>query len=180
MTIPTRPAPPPPISRSLSQASNSNGHLSSNSPVNNSVNKKKAPPRPPPPKMQESVKQPNQPATINRIANFFASSKKSISKSSEKISHVPSQVLRAPPQLPAPLISSQSHAIAEASYTVLNNDVKLINLDTSPPSSPTLIKKTNTGSDSVSMDSFCSSNSSSKNLGTASQAERYHDDINGI
>jgi hypothetical protein len=69
-------------------------------------------------------------------------------------------------------VSSSSSAVQQ-----LSNNVQLINFDESPPASPVgFIKKSNTGSDSVSVDSFCSTNSSPNNMGinsgAISQAER--------
>lgn len=158
MTIPTRPAPPPPgRSQTISHHS---------APA--AVNKKPAPPRPPPPKALPSgpVKKSGSQKSISILSNLFGS------KNSAKTSQTE---LRVPPKLPAPPAPKQHNFVPPSipQPPPVTSDVQLINFDVSPTSSPTGIKKSNTGgSDSVSMDSFCSSTSSPNNLGAASQAER--------
>jgi hypothetical protein len=158
MTIPTRPAPPPP---GRSQTIN---HHSAPA----AVNKKPAPPRPPPPKALPSapVKKSGSQKSISILSNLFGS------KNSTK---APAEV-KIPPKLPAPPAPKPHHNFVPPSIpqpTATRSDVQLINFDESPSSSPTYIKKSNTGgSDSMSMDSYCSSTSSPNNLGAVSQAER--------
>lgn len=166
MTIPTRPAPPPP-GRNLASSHHNAGSTAM------SVNKKPAPPRPPPPKVIASapVKKSGSQKSISILSNLFGAS-----KNSNKASHTSSAELRIPPKIPAPPAPKTHHAPLYPSIPPLvattKSDVQLINFDESPASSPPSIKKSNTGSDSVSMDSFCSSTSSPNNLGAASQAER--------
>jgi hypothetical protein len=144
MTIPTRPAPPPPgRSQTISHHS---------APA--AVNKKPAPPRPPPPKAVSSapVKKSGSQKSISILSNLFGS------KNSAKAPQTELRVV--PPSIPQPSAATTS-------------DVQLINFEEAFAPSPIGIKKSNTGgSDSVSMDSFCSSTSSPNNLGAASQAER--------
>lgn len=162
MTIPTRPAPPPPgRNQTISQTAMT-------------VNKKPAPPRPPPPKTLASapVKKSGSQKSMNILSNLFGA------KNSAKTSQTNSAELRIPPKIPAPPVPKTHHSLVHQSFppppqpTTVTSDVQLINFDEWPSSSPPSIKKSNTGSDSVSMDSFCSSTSSPNNLGAASQAER--------
>ncbi|CRK93006.1 CLUMA_CG006524, isoform A [Clunio marinus] len=181
MTIPTRPAPPPPNRNEA----NSNNHInaSSNSMsarssavTKQSLNRKPAPPRPPPPKMMvsDNLKKSGSQKSINIFSNLFGSSKNS-SKISEKQTNSSSEAI-CPPKIPAP----PSAITSRHQQKQTTSDVQLINFDESTIESPLSIKKTNTGSDSVSMDSFCSSNSSPNNLcfesGTMSQAESGFED----
>jgi len=184
MTIPTRPAPPPPRPVAIGSSSNPLSRLQSSK----IVSKKPPPPRPPPPKMPASngqVKKSGSQPSISILSNFFGASKRA-----NKLSSQQNPEMRAPPKLPAPPVNVHRHN--NSNSNIVNNisninyigfteqpsskqrsDVQLINFDESPPSSPPSIKKSNTGgSDSVSMDSFCSSTSSPNNLGTTSQAER--------
>ena len=173
MTIPTRPAPPPPKPSSgftQSQASSSS--------TSKFIHKKPAPPRPPPPKVTTSapLKKSGSQKSISILSNLFGASKH---KASEKLSHTSSEQ-RIPPKIPAPPpVLSRHHNTHQASNNVQlskTNNAQLINFDESPAPSPPTIKKSNTGSDSASMDSFCSSTSSPNILGfgsgTTSQAER--------
>lgn len=167
MTIPTRPAPPPP-----KHGSGSNQNQASSSSMNKFALKKPAPPRPPPPKVSASaaLKKSGSQKSISILSNLFGASKHS-SKSSEKLAHTSSEQ-RLPPKIPAPPpVLRHHHNIQQ-----VPENVQLINFDESPAPSPPTIKKSNTGSDSASMDSFCSSTSSPNNLGfgsgTTSQAER--------
>lgn len=184
MTIPTRPAPPPP---NRSQAAGSHisvanqYNASSSSTVNKFANKKPAPPRPPPPKVLTSapLKKTGSQKSISILSNLFGASKNSI-KSNEKPSQTSSEQ-RLPPKIPAPPSSfttrhhhQQAQQQQQPSRSHLS-DLELINFDEWASPSPPTIKKSNTGSDCVSMDSFCSSNSSPNNLGCGSgtsQAER--------
>lgn len=169
MTIPTRPAPPPP---GRNQAS-SNCNASSTSSLNKFV-KKPAPPRPPPPKALPSfavpLKKSGSQKSISILSNLFGA--KHSNKSNDKPLQQPANFehVRLPPKIPAP---PSSLALKQNNHKMIS-DVQLINFEESPSSSPPTIKKSNTGSDSVSMDSFCSSTSSPNNLGsgTTSQAER--------
>lgn len=156
MTIPSRPAPPPPNKlNSYHQQNNASSATTTTSMVNNFVNHKKAaPPRPPPPKAPVSTKK------IGILSNIFGSSNKSKSTTQETQHKVP-------PKLPAPPVVSRTHQIQQ-NHTSIQQDFQLINFET-----PSTLKKTNTGgSDSVSIDSFCSSSSSPNNLGGVSQSER--------
>lgn len=165
MTIPTRPAPPPP------GRSQTFGHHIAPAAA---VNKKPAPPRPPPPKAFSAapIKKSGSQKSISILSNLFGS------KNSNKISQNSVTELRVPPKIPAPPATKSHHNHVHQSIphphpiATTTSDVQLINFDASPTSSPPSIKKSNTGSDSVSMDSFCSSTSSPNNLGAASQAER--------
>lgn len=167
MTIPTRPAPPPP-----KPSSGFSQNQASSSSVNNLLHKKPAPPRPPPPKVTASapLRKTGSQKTISILSNLFGTSKHS-NKPSDKLSASTDQriPLKIPP--PPPVLSKHHHNTQQ-----VTNNVQLINFDESPAPSPPTIKKSNTGSDSVSMDSFCSSTSSPNNLGfgsgTTSQAER--------
>jgi hypothetical protein len=170
MTIPTRPAPPPPgRNQTISQHSVSSTAMT--------VNKKPAPPRPPPPKVLASapVKKSGSQKSISILSNLFGASKNS-SKTTSQFHTSTAQELRIPPKIPAPPAPKTHHNTLHQSVSqptaTTTSDVQLINFDEWPSSSPPSIKKSNTGSDSVSMDSFCSSTSSPNNLGAASQAER--------
>lgn len=172
MTIPSRPAPPPP--KPVQTSSNRFGvqNASSSSASNKFANKKPAPPRPPPPKVTASVPL-KKSGSQNFLTNLFGASKHN-SKTNDKTSHTSAEQ-RIPPKLPAPPAHLTSRHQHHHSINEASGNVQLINFDESPTSSPPFIKKSNTGSD-VSMDSFCSSNSSPNNLGcgsgTMSQAER--------
>lgn len=152
----TRPAPPPP------------GALQQTNSISTTQMNKPKPPRPPPPK---SVPAPQQTDSKSKIfSNLFGKKPKNTSTS-----HM--EVKLPPPRLPPPANLANRHAkIPQAPTPVHSSDVQLINFEESPPSSPVgFIKKSNTGgSDSVSIDSFCSTNSSPHNFnsGTQSQAER--------
>lgn len=173
MTIPTRPAPPPPNSQAMSNPPSYHKASSSAMSNNKSVNKKPAPPRPPPPKVAASatVKKSGSQKSVNILSNLFGSSKNS-NKSNETLSHT-SFEQRIPPKIPAPPTNFTTKLRNPGAHDTRTVD-QLINFDESPTSSPPTIKKSNTGSDCVSMDSFCSSTSSPNNLGsgTTSQAER--------
>lgn len=185
MTIPTRPAPPPPgrnqPASNLASAPSHNASSSSVTVNKFATNKKQAPPRPPPPKALATatslIKKSGSQKSISILSNLFSASKNS-SKITDKTSHTSAE-LKMPPKIPAPPshLTSRHHQHQHQelqSIQPVRNDAQLINFDESPASSPPSIKKSNTGSDS--MDSFCSSNSSPNNLGfnsgTTSQAER--------
>lgn len=171
----TRPAPPPPNSASSAQQQQSNVITSISSQM-----AKPKPPRPPPPRAalpQTDNKSYKEPMKI--FSNLFGGKK---SKSGEiKNSNNMEVRLPPPPKLPAPPVTFVPFATRPSTaFPVHKSDVQLINFNESPPSSPVVfIKKSNTGgSDSVSIDSFCSTNSSPHNFnsGTQSQAERYEHD----
>lgn len=176
MTIPSRPAPPPPNRNQLSGNQFSNPHHSASS--STGVGKKPAPPRPPPPKVQaEPLKKSGSQKSISILSNLFGASSKNSNKLSDKLPHTSAEQ-RIPPKIPAPPVklAPRHHPEHSSTQKQPSSDLQLINFDEWPSSSPPSIKKSNTGSDSVSMDSFCSSNSSPNNLGfgsgAASQAER--------
>lgn len=168
MTIPSRPAPPPP------QAS-SNRLPNRYSPATNwddtpfgtaqpPVTKKAPPPRPPPPKVVPALKKPGQAQSINILSNLFGQKRGSSQK--PPVSQKPVLMkLPPPPKLPPPNQSATSAATATS---------ELISFD-SPPSSPTFTQKS--CSDCISVDSFSSdSNYSSPNNGNMSQAESGFED----
>lgn len=144
MTIPTRPAPPPPQANS----NRSKG-------VHKISHKKPAPPRPPPPKLAmtvPTVKQSSSQKSISILSNFFGNSKNS-NEPSVNLAQT-SFEQRRPPKIPAP---PSRHALKHQNTPQVTSDVQLINFEESSTWSPPTFKKSNTGSDSVSMDSFCSS-----------------------
>lgn len=172
MTIPSRPAPPPPNKIRLTQTQQHNSAASASMSDAFVNHRKPAPPRPPPPKA-------NAPAVpskkIGLLSNIFGRGK----ATSEHADNT-----RVPPKLPAPPITTRlnhhhSQQTVQQSNHILSsiqqitNDLQLIEFDEKKSYSPTpMIKKSNTGgSDSVSIDSFCSS-TSSPNLGAVSQSER--------
>lgn len=165
MTIPTRPAPPPP-----KNSSGFNHNQASSSSMNMLVHKKPAPPRPPPPKLPTSapLKKSGSQKSMSILSNLFGA--KNSNKSSDKLSHISSEQ-RIPPKIPAPPPVQHRHSTQQVTPSV-----QLINFDEFSTPSPPTVKKSNTGSDSASMDSFCSTTSSPNNFGfgsgTTSQAER--------
>ncbi|KAG5679889.1 hypothetical protein PVAND_009426 [Polypedilum vanderplanki] len=178
MKYATRPAPPPPSSGVMHQHQQPQQFP----PVLNSNTIKPKPPRPPPPKQSNDTIN-NKTQSMKLFSNLFGASKKNnINKSNEKLSQM--EVKLPPPRLPMPPINNRHHhnTTTVTPVSQVTNDLQLINFDVSPPASPvSFIKKSNTGgSDSVSMDSFCSSNSSPNNLGfnsgTTSQAESGFED----
>ncbi|XP_070498517.1 uncharacterized protein B0303.7 [Chironomus tepperi] len=162
----TRPAPAPPGSQLM------NNH------VNPAMSNKPKPPRPPPPRVTDQKPPAKEPMKI--FSNLFGASKKSSNKSNEKLSQM--EVKLPPPRLPPPTSTSIRHNQNFTNLSSTTTAAQLINFDESPPASPVgFIKKSNTGgSDSVSMDSFCSTNSSPNNFGlnsgTTSQAESGFED----
>jgi hypothetical protein len=177
MTIPSRPAPPPPNKNIMNHHNNS----SSTSMVNSFVNNKKAaPPRPPPPTKAMAPLAPVKKSGI--LSNLFGSSNKN------KVTETTTQI-KVPPKLPAPPAIMRSHSNSSNQFQLqqqqqqissIHPDLQLINFgDTNSYSPPPSIKKTPTGgSDSVSIDSFCSSNSSPNNFGAVSQSERCVENLN--
>lgn len=167
----TRPAPAPP-----------GGFQQSNSTSSTQMAKPK-PPRPPPPRAISS----NPPSqTDSKSSKLFSNLFGKKPKNATATTHM--EVKLPPPRLPPPAALANRHAtIPQAPAPVHKSDVQLINFEESPPTSPSpvgFIKKSNTGgSDSVSIDSFCSTNSSPNNFnsGTQSQAESgFEDDFNSV
>lgn len=169
MTIPTRPAPLPP---------NSGLRNSGNTGIASAMlanTRKEAPPRPPPPKIKPEVA--HKPVGI--LSNLFGS--KNGHKFSDKPKHPSHNQL--PLKIPPPPSSSASkpfaHCVSQKNFGAFNidsprSDMQLISFDDSPPPQPT-IKKSNTGSDCVSIGSFSSTTSSPHIFGATSQAERWED-----
>lgn len=170
----TRPAPPPPGASSTEVQQQS---------ISSQMAKPK-PPRPPPPRAppssdnnsKSSVR--DQPMKI--FSNLFGGKKAKSNNSNNATSQInPMEMRLPPPRLPPAPSTALINRQSIQSTPVYNSDVQLINFNDSPPASPVgFIKKSNTGgSDSVSIDSFCSTNSSPHNFnsGTQSQAERYDD-----
>lgn len=181
MKYATRPAPPPPNPHVGQQQQQQ--HFPSKFPSVINSNKPK-PPRPPPPRVNDPIsKPPVKEQSMKLFSNLFGASKKNSNKSNEKLSTAQMEVKLPPPRLPMPAINTRHHQPSSATpVSQVTSDLQLINFDESPPASPVgFIKKSNTGgSDSVSMDSFCSTNSSPNNLGfnsgTTSQAESGFED----
>lgn len=179
MTIPSRPAPPPPNKINLNHHNNG---ASASSVGTIATQKKPAPPRPPLPRANG----PSAPLKkIGILSNIFGTRNKA-NASLETASSHPEQIMRVPPKLPAPPMTTRTnnhhhlhhetvhHSIhSQSSIQHITNHLQLIDFDdTKSYSPPPMIKKSNTGgSDSVSIDSFCSS-TSSPNLGAVSQSER--------
>lgn len=157
----TRPAPAPPSSQIM------------NNNVNPALSNKPKPPRPPPPRVADQKPPTKEPMKL--FSNLFGA-KKSSNKSNEKLSQM--EVKLPPPRLPPPTSTAVRPNQNFTTLSTTSTASQLINFDDSPPESPFgFIKKSNTGgSDSVSIDSFCSTNSSPNNFGlnsgTISQAER--------
>lgn len=204
MTIPSRPAPPPPQAASnkttrYSPATNwddtpfspppsSMGMVSSRPapPLTGnqlSMKPKKAPPpRPPPPKVVPALKKPGQPQSINILSNLFGQKRNHASKAIANVQkgQVPMK-LPPPPKQPPPLHQQTTGHYGSIGSTPSNNAQSnangaefLISFD-SPPSSPTFTQKS--CSDCISVDSFSSdSNYSSPNNGNMSQAESGFED----
>ncbi|XP_055636103.1 SH3 domain-containing protein 19 isoform X2 [Toxorhynchites rutilus septentrionalis] len=204
MTIPSRPAPPPPQTISnktnrYSPATNWNdtpfspqhsiGTNSSRQQTQLTVNqtgikpRKTPPPRPPPPKVIPALKKPGQPQSINILSNLFGQ-KRNHSGSKTPVSLQKGQIpmkLPPPPKQPPPLNHHGANYGSISSVTQHSNhgstngaDQQLISFD-SPPSSPTFTQKS--CSDCISVDSFSSdSNYSSPNNGSVSQTESGFED----
>lgn len=171
MTIPSRPAPPPPQASSnraanrYSPATNWDDTPFGSSAVAPQV-KKAPPPRPPPPKVVPALKKPGQAQSINILSNLFGQ-KRGGSTNKPPVSQKPVLMkLPPPPKLPPP------NGYGSLATTTTNSE--LISFD-SPPSSPTFTQKS--CSDCISVDSFSSdSNYSSPNNGNMSQAESGFED----
>lgn len=173
MTMPNRPAPPPP-KPGVSQTSRTQWTNKQQFTTSTVQQKKSAPPpRPPPPKVSQAP--PRQPPkqSVNILSNLFTS-KKNQNKSNENVNLKKSQEIKVPPKIPAPptsLLFMRDQNLQPRQ----TSDVQLISFD-SPSSSPTLTQKSST-SDCVSVDSFSSdSNYSPNNGGICSQAESGFED----
>ena len=189
MTIPSRPAPPPPqtsVSRYTPTTNWDDTPFQPHRPPpipsqhpqqhqNAMLKTKKAPPpRPPPPKVQNlpELKKPGQPQSINILSNLFGVTGK---KSNNKV------ITKLPP--PPPTNHHHHHRpptmtpVSTPSSTI--SDCQLISFD-SPPGSPTLTQKSS--SDCISVDSFSSdSNYSSPHNGSMSQTESgFEDDFGQV
>lgn len=205
MTIPSRPAPPPPqassnITTRYSPATNWDdtpfspppiGFVAANSrPVpplsGNQPNmkpKKAPPPRPPPPKVVPALKKPGQPQSVNILSNLFGQKRSHASKGAVKSQQgqLPMK-LPPPPKQPPPLNQHPTGHYGSIGYTSGNNAQPSTAASgselisfDSPPSSPTFTQKS--CSDCISVDSFSSdSNYSSPNNGNMSQAESGFED----
>lgn len=204
MTIPSRPAPPPPQAASnkttrYSPATNWDDTPFSPPPMGfgaaasgrtapplsgNQLNmkpKKAPPPRPPPPKVVPALKKPGQPQSINILSNLFGQKRNHGTKGAPKTQQgqLPMK-LPPPPKQPPPLNQHSTGHYGSIGFTSGNNaqptasGSELISFD-SPPSSPTFTQKS--CSDCISVDSFSSdSNYSSPNNGNMSQAESGFED----
>ncbi|XP_065095096.1 SH3 domain-containing protein 19 isoform X2 [Ochlerotatus camptorhynchus] len=202
MTIPSRPAPPPPQAASnkttrYSPATNWDDTPFSAPPTSigavgsrpappltgNQLNmkpKKAPPPRPPPPKVVPALKKPGQPQSINILSNLFGQKRNHASKGVAQKGQVPMK-LPPPPKQPPPLHQHTTGHYSSIGSTPNSNAQShgngaefLISFD-SPPSSPTFTQKS--CSDCISVDSFSSdSNYSSPNNGNMSQAESGFED----
>lgn len=203
MTIPSRPAPPPPQATSnkttrYSPATNWDDTPFSPPPTGYSAAssrpappltgnqlhmkpKKAPPPRPPPPKVVPALKKPGQPQSINILSNLFGQKRNHGSKGVVKSQQgqLPMK-LPPPPKQPPPLSQHPTGQYGSIGFTAGNNaqltasGSELISFD-SPPSSPTFTQKS--CSDCISVDSFSSdSNYSSPNNGNMSQAESGFED----
>lgn len=196
MTIPSRPAPPPPKPNNMRQQN----YGSVNNPGTKSIsryapttnwddkpfdsnaidsafminNKKIPPPRPPPPKTLHQppvLKKSATPNSVNILSNLFGAKR---SKTPPNRIGLINPVNKIPPKVPPPPSYSLSNAKSNSNSTSTN--VQLIDFN-SPPSSPTLTQKSN--SDCVSVDSFSSDSIYSPNNGNTSQTESgFEDDFN--
>ncbi|CAO1416493.1 unnamed protein product [Diamesa serratosioi] len=173
MTIPTRPAPPPPGTQRLANRSNRVNLQQSNVQIQATV--KAPPPRPPPPKVQEPLKKSISGSSVKMLSNIFGAKKGTKKMGNEKIS-VPMpmhQDVKVPPKIPAPPSSLHFHQQPRQM-----TDTQLISFDddffTSTSASPTLTQKSS--SDCVSVDSF-SSESYSPHNGGASGESGFEDDF---
>lgn len=178
MTIPSRPAPPPPQALSNKTAANRYSPATNwdDTPFGSSAAapqvKKAPPPRPPPPKVVPALKKPGQAQSINILSNLFGQKRGGSAK--PPVSQKPVLMkLPPPPKLPPPNgYGSLGHSATTTATTPSTSE--LISFD-SPPSSPTFTQKS--CSDCISVDSFSSdSNYSSPNNGNMSQAESGFED----
>lgn len=186
MTIPSRPAPPPPQSvhtqnrqhsSSINQTQSRYGSTNWASFDNNLFdqptdivqNKKNPPPpRPPPPKVSsQPFKKPSQPTSVNLLSNLFGKAKLNGTKpstthtSNTSRSVTPNEI----PKLAAPPSSTVSHDASQ----------ELISFD-SPPNSPTLTQKSNSDCNSINSSFSSDSNNYIPHNGRTSQPESGFED----
>lgn len=172
MTIPTRPAPPPPGTQ-IRLANRSNRASLQQSQIVTTV--KAPPPRPPPPKVQEPLSKKSSGQSV--LSNIFGA-KKASKKGYEKTQQ---DVIKVPPKIPAPPSSlnlHHHHQQQQQQQPRQMTDTQLISFDddffSSTSASPTLTQKSS--SDCVSVDSF-SSESYSPHNGGASGESGFEDDF---
>lgn len=184
MTIPSRPAPPPPKSvhiqaRQHSSTSQSQSRYGSTNnwdsfesnffeqSTNIIQNKKNPPPRPPPPKVSsQPFKKPGQPTSINLLSNLFGKTKLNGTKATHPSNTSRSATHIEIPKLAAPPTSVDSH----------DTSLELISFD-SPPSSPTLTQKSNSDCNSIGSFSSDSNNYLPQNGRTSQPESGFEDDF---
>lgn len=173
MTIPTRPAPPPPGTGIQRLANRSNRGNLNQSNVQILTTVKAPPPRPPPPKVQDPLKKSS---SGQLLSNLFGA-KKGSKKSGYEKTQITQQVVKVPPKIPAPPSSLQFHNQQQQQPRQMT-DTQLISFDddffSSTSASPTLTQKSS--SDCVSVNSF-SSESYSPHNGGASGESGFEDDF---
>ncbi|CAO1416965.1 unnamed protein product [Diamesa tonsa] len=173
MTIPTRPAPPPPGTQRLANRSNRASLHQSNVQLVTTV--KAPPPRPPPPKVQEPPALNKKSSGGQLLSNIFGA-KKANKKGYEKTLQM-QQDVKVPPKIPAPPSSLHFHHQQQQQPRQMT-DTQLISFDddffSSTSASPTLTQKSS--SDCVSVDSFSSESYSPQN-GGASGESGFEDDF---
>ena len=174
MTIPTRPAPPPPGTQRLANRSNRASLHQSNVQLVTTV--KAPPPRPPPPKVQEQPALSKKSSGGQLLSNIFGA-KKANKKGYEKTLQM-QQDVKVPPKIPAPPSSLHFHHQQQQQQPRQMTDTQLISFDddffSSTSASPTLTQKSS--SDCVSVDSFSSESYSPQN-GGASGESGFEDDF---
>lgn len=178
MTIPSRPAPPPPKSIQIQprqSSTNQSRYGSTNNwdsfegnffeqSTNIIKNKKNPPPRPPPPKVSsQPFKKPSQPTSVNLLSNLFGKTK----INGTRVSHTSrSATHNEIPKLPAPPTSVVSQ----------DTSLELISFD-SPPNSPTLTQKSNSDCNSIGSFSSDSNNYIPHNGRTSQPESGFEDDF---
>lgn len=189
MTIPSRPAPPPPKSIQIQARQHSTTNQSHHSrygstnwdsfegnffeqSTNIIQNKKNPPPRPPPPKVSsQPFKKPSQPTSINLLSNLFGKTKINGTKVSS--SHQSSNTNRSAIQLEIPIPKLPAPPTSVGSQ---DNSFELISFD-SPPNSPTLTQKSNSDCNSIGSFSSDSNNYLSQNGRTSQPESGFEDDF---
>lgn len=192
MTIPSRPAPPPPKSvniqtRQHSSATNFNQSHSRYAPTcnwddspfesnyfeqsstNRIIQNKKnpPPPRPPPPKVgSQPLKKSGQPTSINLLSNLFGKTKINGTKIPPTSNTSRSAAQMQIPKLPAP--PSSVHPQPDASLELISFD--------SPPNSPTLTQKSSSDCNSIGSSFSSDSNNYTPQNGRTSQPESGFED----
>lgn len=188
MTIPSRPAPPPPksISNQTRQHSSSTSFNQSQSRYGSTnnwdsfennlfdestnshiINKKNPPPRPPPPKVSsQPLKKPGQPTSINLLSNLFGKTKINGTKIPSTSNTTRSATQNEIPKLPAPPTSVVSQ----------DTPLELISFD-SPPNSPTFTQKSNSDCNSIGSFSSDSNNYTPHNGRTSQPESGFEDDF---